>query len=58
VDDKVGCHTLQIFFEDPRCAGDLHFITGSCYHRRAFLGPAKRRDLFLTVLERIRERHE
>ena len=38
-------------------AGDLHFITGSCYHRQAFLGSAKRRDLFLAALERIRERY-
>jgi putative transposase len=37
--------------------GDLHFITGSCYRRQAFLRSAKRRDLFLAALERIRERY-
>lgn len=39
-------------------AGDLHFITCSCYHRRPFLGSARRRDLFLTVLEQARKRYE
>jgi putative transposase len=41
-----------------RCygAGDLHFITCSCYGRRPGLGTASRRDLFLTVLERVRRR--
>ncbi len=33
---------------------DLHFITGSCYHRQPELGPAWRRDLFLTILEEAR----
>jgi putative transposase len=42
-----------------RCygAGDLHFITCSCYKRRPVLGTASRRDLFLTVLERVRRRY-
>jgi putative transposase len=35
-------------------AGDLHFITCSCYKRQPVLGTASRRDLFLTVLERVR----
>jgi putative transposase len=38
--------------------GDLHFITGSCYQRQAWLGSARRRDLFLSVLERMRKRHQ
>ncbi len=38
-------------------AGDLHFITSSCYHRQPFLGSASRRDLFLTVLEQMRQRY-
>ena len=38
-------------------AGDLHFITCSCYRRRAELGSAGRRDLFLTVLEQMRQRY-
>jgi putative transposase len=42
-----------------RCygAGDLHFITCSCYKRQPGLGTASRRDLFLTVLERVRRCH-
>ena len=39
-------------------AGDLHFITCSCYRRQPFLATAWRRDLFLTVLEQVRQRYE
>jgi putative transposase len=39
-------------------AGDLHFLTFSCYHRKPLLGTARRRDLFLTVLERMRRRYQ
>ena len=35
-------------------AGHLHFITCSCYQRRRFLGTARRRDLFLRLLEETR----
>lgn len=38
-------------------AGDLHFITCSCYRRLPLLGTARRRDLFLTVLEQVRRRY-
>ena len=38
-------------------AGDLHFITCSCYQRQPLLGRARRRHLFLTVLERVRRRY-
>ena len=38
-------------------AGDLHFITCSCYHREPLLGSAERRDLFLTVLENVRQKY-
>ena len=38
-------------------AGDLHFITCSCYRRQPLLGTARRRDLFLAVLERVRRRY-
>jgi putative transposase len=38
-------------------AGHLHFITSSCYHREPGLGLASRRDLFLTVLEQMRQRY-
>ncbi|MFZ0285545.1 MAG: transposase [Terriglobales bacterium] len=36
----------------------LHFITCSCYHRQRWLGSAKRRDLFLAVLEQVRGRYD
>ena len=38
-------------------AGYLHFITTSCYQRRALLGSAQSRDLFLEVLEQVRRRY-
>ena len=38
-------------------AGNLHFITTSCYQRRALLGSRKNRDLFLIVLEQVRRRY-
>jgi putative transposase len=38
--------------------GDLHFITASCYRREPLLGTAHRKDLFVKVLERIRQRYE
>ena len=38
-------------------AGDLHFITGSCYGREPVLHTAQRRDPFLTVLEQVRKRY-
>ena len=37
---------------------DLHFITFSCYHRQPLLGSARRRDLFLKVLEQVRQRYQ
>ena len=36
---------------------DLHFITCSCYKRRPELGTVARRDLFLRVLERARQKY-
>jgi putative transposase len=39
-------------------AGDLHFITCSCYRRQPLLGTAKRRNLFLTVLKQVRRRYQ
>ena len=39
-------------------SGDLHFITCSCYRRQPWLGTARRRDLFLTVLEQVRRRYQ
>jgi putative transposase len=38
-------------------SGDLHFIPCSCYHREPRLGSARRRDLFLAVLEQVRLRY-
>ena len=39
-------------------AGDLHFITCSCYRRQPLLGTPRRRNLFLTVLEQARRRYQ
>jgi Transposase IS200 like len=39
-------------------AGDLHFITCSCYRRQPLLGAARQRDLLLTVLEQVRKRYQ
>jgi putative transposase len=36
--------------------GDLHFVTFSCYERRALLGTVRARDLFLKILEQVRRR--
>ena len=38
--------------------GDLHFITFSCYRRRAFLGTVRARNRFVKVLDTIRTRHK
>ena len=38
-------------------SGYFHFITTSCYHRRPLLGTARRRDLFLKILEEVRVRY-
>ena len=37
--------------------GELHFITTSCYRRKAFLETARTRDIFLSVLEQVRRRY-
>src|SRR4030081_1431221 len=39
-------------------AGHLHFITCSCYRRQPLLATPSRRDLFLTMLERMRQRYQ
>jgi len=36
--------------------GDLHFITFSCYERRALLATVRARNLFLKILEQVRRR--
>ncbi len=39
-------------------AGYSHFITTSCYQRRPLLGTPCARDLFLEVMEQVRQRHQ
>ncbi|HUK87634.1 MAG TPA: transposase [Terriglobales bacterium] len=39
-------------------AGDLHYITCSCYRRRPLLASARRRDLFLRILEEVRRQYD
>jgi putative transposase len=36
----------------------LHFVTCSCYHRQPLLGAPRRRNLFLSVLKRMRKRYQ
>jgi putative transposase len=38
--------------------GEFHFITCSCYRRQAFLDSARRKDLFLRILEEVRAKYE
>jgi len=38
-------------------AGNLHFITSSCYRRLPFLGNPRRRTVFLDLLEETRHRY-
>jgi putative transposase len=38
-------------------AHHLHFITCSCYRRLPFLGAARSRDCFLSILEQTRQRY-
>jgi putative transposase len=35
----------------------LHFLTCSCYHRQPWLNEPRRRDLFLQILEEVRQRY-
>ncbi|MFZ0815486.1 MAG: transposase [Candidatus Sulfotelmatobacter sp.] len=35
----------------------LHFLTCSCYHRQPWLVTAHRRNLFLQILEEVRQRY-
>ena len=39
------------------CAQHLLFIACSCYHRQRWLGSGQRRDLFLRVFEKVRQRY-
>jgi putative transposase len=39
-------------------SGHLHFINCSCYHRQRWLASRARRDLFLRVLEEVRQRYK
>jgi putative transposase len=35
----------------------LHFLTCSCFHRQPWLSEPRRRDLFLQILEEVRQRY-
>jgi putative transposase len=37
--------------------GDVHFVTFSCYHRRAYLGSVGSRDLFEDALQKVHTRY-
>ena len=36
---------------------DLHFVTFSCYRRKALLGSAQRRSTFVRILSELREEY-
>jgi putative transposase len=38
-------------------AGDLHFITFSCYGRKPYLASAAAKELFETSLEKMRRKY-
>jgi len=44
---------LQRYYGDDH----LHFLTCSCYHRQSLLGGVRGRDLFLRILEEVRQRY-
>jgi len=44
---------LQRFFG----SNDLHFITCSCYRRQQLLGSSEARNIFLDVLEAVRQQY-
>ncbi|HEY7352517.1 MAG TPA: transposase [Terriglobales bacterium] len=37
--------------------GHLHFIASTCFHRIALLNSARKRDLFLHILDQVRQRY-
>lgn len=39
-------------------SGQRHFITCSCYRSQQFLGSARRRDLFVKILEEVRQQYD
>jgi putative transposase len=39
-------------------SGQRHFITCSCYRRQQFLGSARRRNVFLKILEEVRQQYD
>jgi REP element-mobilizing transposase RayT len=50
---KIVRHPLKRF-----CGRrDLHFVTFSCYRRRAYLGTARARNRFVRILNEVRLRH-
>ena len=38
-------------------AGQLHYVTFTCYHRAKFLATPRARDLFVHNFERVRRRY-
>jgi putative transposase len=50
---KIVRHPLKRFYGRR----DLHFVTFSCYRRRAYLGTARARNRFVRILNEVRLRH-
>jgi putative transposase len=60
VKSSLSCYIISMPTKLHRYygAGYSHFITTSCYQRRPLLGTPRSRDLFLEVMEQIRQRHQ
>ena len=56
----AGSGSLPLKYPLERRYGQrhLHFITCSCYRRLPLLGTARKRDLFLKILNQVRTRYE
>jgi REP element-mobilizing transposase RayT len=47
------CKGLKRYYE----TGELHYITCNCYQREPWLDADRQRDLFLEILEEVRQQH-
>ncbi len=52
-----AAHAMRNKLERRYGQRQLHFITCSCYRRRPLLGAARKRDLFLKILNEVRKKY-
>ena len=53
----LNCRVMPGGLRRYHQTGKGHFLTWSCHRRRAVLGTARRRNVFLSVLEQVRRRY-